>query len=142
MSVFVLETIASTLPRFGYRFSDEAQLHNGIAKVLDEAGIEYEHEKVAGPKDRFDFFCSGIVIEAKIHGSFSEAMRQADRYLAREDVAGLVLVTTRHWGKYMPPAQVSMDGGVVTMRYMGPSAPPATLRGKPIRVIKVRSQAF
>lgn len=95
----LLRRLMETLPRFCYRFGNEIELHRGIAEVLTGAGIAFEREVVAGPRDRFDFLCpGGIVIEAKVKGSMAPALAQCARYLARHDVSAVLLVTTRHWG--------------------------------------------
>lgn len=125
MNDMLLRRIMTLLPRFAYRFSDEASLHAGIGHVLSEAGIAFEREYIAGPQDRFDFLCPpGIVIEAKIHGSISPALAQCARYAAREDVSAVVLATSRAWGR--APKLASN----------------ATLHGKPMRVIHLRGQSF
>lgn len=91
----MLIALANTLSKYGYRFKDEKQLHDGIADVLSRAGIAYKREHVAG-RDRFDFLCNtGTVIEAKIKGSMSEALRQAERYCQNEEVESVLIVTTR-----------------------------------------------
>ncbi len=96
----ILRRVLETLPRFRYQMTDEAQLHAGIARVLADAGLPFEHEHVAGPQDRFDFLVDpGIVIEVKVKGSLPEALRQVGRYIGRDDVAAVVLATTRPWGK-------------------------------------------
>jgi len=118
----LLRCVVELLPRFAYRFSSEAILHKGMAQVLADAGIEFEHELVAGPKDRFDFLLpGGIVIEAKVRGSMSAALEQLRRYAARDDVSAVVLVTTRYWGR----AQLVDE-----------------LNGKPIRMVKLQGDAF
>lgn len=95
----LLRRVLETLPRFAYRFSNEIELHKAMALVLDGAGIPYTREFVAGPQDRFDFLIdSGIVIEAKVKGSVTPALSQCARYLKRDDVSAVVLVTTRYWG--------------------------------------------
>lgn len=118
----MLDRIVSLLPKYSYRFANEVALHEGLAEVLDTAGIPFVREFVAGPQDRFDFLIEpGIVIEAKIKGSMPQALRQIGRYAARADVAAVVLVTTRHWG------QVAF---------------PPTLVGKAVRMVKVRGASF
>lgn len=119
----ILRSVAETLPRFAYRFANEVVLHEGMAQVLTEAGIEFQREVVAGPKDRFDFLVApGIVIEAKIKGSLSQALTQIARYAARSDVTAVVLVTTRFWGN----AGAKVD----------------QLHGKPVRIIKLTGASF
>jgi hypothetical protein len=90
----MLSMITDTLVQYGYRFRDEKQLHQGMMKVMDRAGIEYEHEYTAG-SDRFDFFCDGIVIEAKIKGSLADALRQAERYCQNPLVKAVLIVSTK-----------------------------------------------
>lgn len=140
---FLIEQIANLLPRYAYRLSDETQLHAGVAQVLSSAGVEFEHERIAG-EDRYDFWCSGVVIEAKIKGTYSEALRQIDRYVSRPDVAGVVLLTTKDWGPYCSLNKsafrlVANELGEVEARsgHMPPS-----LRGKPFRMVRVRRQAL
>ena len=122
---FLLQRVVQVLPTYAYSFGDEKQFHDGLATALFEDGIIFTREHVAGPADRFDFLCEGgVVIEAKIKGSLSEALRQVDRYCAREDVSAAVIVTTRLWG--------------ITRQL----APDAMLHGKPVRLVAVRGQAF
>lgn len=119
----ILRSVVETLPRFAYRFANEVTLHEGMAQVLTAAGIAFQHEVVAGPKDRFDFLVApGIVIEAKIKGSLAKALAQIDRYAARTDVTAVVLVTTRFWGS---------TGAHVDQ-----------LHGKPVRIIKLTGASF
>jgi hypothetical protein len=118
-----LQRLTVLLPRFAYRFASEVELHQGIAQVLDEAGIPYQREFVAGPKDRFDFLVEpGIVIEAKVQGSLTEALPQARRYALHDQVSAVVLATTRFWGR-----------GSVRLPH---------LNGKPVCVVHLRGAAF
>lgn len=123
-SSFVLRRIVEDLPRFQYRFGNETELHNGIAKVLEENKIPFLREYAANAADRYDFLCEGVVIEAKIKGSFNEAVRQCDRYSKNADVKATVLVTSRFWGRSPP---VKSD---------------AKLQGKPFRVVQLRGMSF
>lgn len=117
-----LQRVVEELPRFAYRFSSEVDLHRGIADVLQRAGLEFRREVVAGPRDRFDFLVQpGVVIEAKVKGSLSQALAQVNRYAARDDVKAVVLVATRFWA-----------GG----------AEDTELHGKPVRFVKLRGRAF
>lgn len=114
--------IAELLPRYAYRFTDEISLHEAIAHVLTGARIAHQREFVAGPADRFDFLIEpGIVIEAKIKGSLPTALRQIARYAARDDVTGIVLVSTRFWGNV---------------------AMPESINGKPTRLVRLRGDSF
>lgn len=118
----LLDRVVAELPRFAYRFTSEVELHRGIAQVLQQAGIAFRHEHVAGPRDRFDFLLPpGIVIEAKTKGSLAQALAQVNRYAAREDVQAVVLVAARFWGDRIADT---------------------VLHDKPIRVVKLKGRAF
>jgi hypothetical protein len=120
-----LRRIVQELPRFSYRFGDEVELHQGIAKVLTDAGIAFEREVVASKQDRFDFLCTGgVVIEAKVHGALMPAIDQCSRYAALPDVHSVVLATTRFWAG------------------MRPLKADAQLNGKPILVVKLKGMSF
>lgn len=116
----MLITIATALGCYGFRFKDEIQLHDGIALVLDRAGLEYQREYVSG-SDRFDFFCNGTVIEAKIKGSLSEVLRQAERYCQNPEVRDVLIVTTK--------ATHTMSEA-------------CAFNGKLVQVLKLRGQSF
>lgn len=101
-SEFVVRRLTAELPKFAYRFADERQFQDGIAVVLTGCGLAFEREKIASAKDRFDFLVEGrVVIEAKINGSFSEAARQAARYLESPDIAAVVVAATSRWARDM-----------------------------------------
>lgn len=120
----MLRSLLTTLPRFSYRLGNEIELHQGIAQVLDNANFEYQREFIASPTDRYDFLISGgIVIEAKIKGSFSKALEQVKRYAKSDGVTAVILVTTKLWGTT-------------------PAAESLSFHGKPIHVIKLRRSAF
>lgn len=120
MSPFDLKRVTEALAAHHYRYASEAQLHKAISQVLAQLAIPFEHEKIAG-EDRFDFYADGLVLEVKINGSYSEALRQVDRYCQRPDVQAVAVVTSKAWG-YVKGEH--------------------TLSGKPVWLIKVRGQAF
>lgn len=96
---FAMRAAATALRSFTYRFANEAKLHEAIGQVLTSRGLEFTHEHVAGP-DRFDFLVGGnLVIEVKVQGSLGDALRQASRYVARDDVAAVLIATTCSWGR-------------------------------------------
>lgn len=114
--------VADLLPRFSYRISTEFAFQDGLEQVLRDSGVPYLREHVAGPADRFDFLVHGrIVIEAKVKGSMSPALLQAQRYASRDDVDGVIVVTNRYWGA---------GGGS------------HIIKGKPILVVQVRGILF
>lgn len=125
-SKLVLARIVEGIPRYSYSFAGERAFQDGVSTVLTLLEVPHQREVKRGSRDRFDFLCDGsIVIETKIKGSYSAAMRQSVRYLEHEDVHGVVIVTTRLWA-----ADVRL--GVRHHR----------ISGKPVHVLGVRGQAF
>ncbi|HVI60113.1 MAG TPA: hypothetical protein VM619_14740 [Luteimonas sp.] len=84
-----------------YTFRDEVQLHEAIAMVLEQAGIPFAREKVITPVSRLDFYLPlpRIGIEVKTQGSAAVAWRQVERYLAHDDVDGVLLAASRSWAR-------------------------------------------
>ena len=119
----LLERIARALAQYRYRFASETQLHAGIAQALEAQGFAYEHELRASPTCRYDFWLPEprLVIEAKIDGSLPAALRQVDRYVQIEDCQGVIIAATKQWAR---------------------GADAYELRGKPVRVVRLRPQAF
>jgi hypothetical protein len=122
MNEMTVRRICTALPRYAYRFSDEAQLHERIALVLEREQIPFVREHVMGD-DRFDFYCDGAVIEVKVAGSVSEALRQVDRYCEHDEVHAVIVVSSRRWQSAR-------------------STEPLQLRGKPVYLIEVGGRAF
>lgn len=119
----VIAAISAALQSYSYRFGREVDLHEGIAHALESHALPYQREYIAGPHDRFDFLVDGqVVIEAKIKGAMSGALIQCKRYAEHSDVAAVILVTTKQWGR-------TADSSLM-------------VRGKPVRVIKLRGAAF
>lgn len=107
----LLDLITDALPAYRYRISAEMGLQNGIATVLTEHRIPFKRELIAG-NDRYDFFCDGVVIEVKRDGSFSEVLRQVERYCKSPTVDAVVIASSKRW-----PNE------------------PVTFHGKPVRVL-------
>jgi len=122
LNPLILRRVVENLPRFQYRFSNEVGLHEGIDYVLRQSMVEFEREVVATAQDRFDFLVDdSIVIEAKVKGSLSPALRQCARYAALPQVQAVVLVATRFWAG--TPAQY-------------------VACGKPIHIVRLQGKAF
>jgi len=120
----MIQRVLAALPQFGYRFNDEYQLQDGLAKVLESFRIPFEREVSLSPKDRLDFLCGGtLAIEVKVDGSYAAALRQVDRYLAHETVHAAVIVTSRFWA--------AQSGSIVE-----------TLHGKPVAMLRVGRVVF
>lgn len=120
-----LKQVLELLRSHGYQLSSEQKVQAGIAVVLEEHGIAFERE-VARGADRFDFLCdSGVVIEVKIAGSYSEALRQGARYCRHDDVTAVVLASTRRWSGL---GRAATD--------------PVFFHGKPVHTVQLRSRLF
>lgn len=119
----LIDRVSTELSAHAYRFNRETDLHQGLASVLEGAGIQHRREVIAGPRDRFDILVEpGLVIEAKVKGSLAEALIQCKRYAELPDVSAVLLVTTRHWGN-TPDREL-------------------TFSGKPVRILKLKGVAF
>ncbi|MFJ3487133.1 hypothetical protein ACIPL1_27495 [Pseudomonas sp. NPDC090202] len=93
----ILNAVANHLARYSYRFGSEIQLHERIAAVLERHGIEHQRERVLDAKNRADFWIDGLVIEVKVDGAMSEALRQVSRYINLPHVTGVILAGTPRW---------------------------------------------
>lgn len=97
------DAIAAALRARRFRFVDEAELQDGIEKVLLELGVPHRREARLSPSDRIDFLTAdGLGIEVKVEGSFGDVLRQLDRYAQHEEVGALLLVTRRATHQGMP----------------------------------------
>lgn len=95
-----IQDLAALLQRFAFRFANEAVLHEAMASVFRDAGHSFAHEHRFDAKNRADFYFedAGVVVEVKVDGSLSEALRQAARYSAIEQVRGVLLAAATPWG--------------------------------------------
>lgn len=101
---FVLRRVATELPRFGYRYSNEKELCDGIALVLGDLHLPFEREVTASPRDRFDFVMgNGIVLEVKMDGSGADALMQCARYCEHDMVSAVVLLAATQWARNIRP---------------------------------------
>lgn len=113
MSATDLDAVAAAIASRRYQYTDEFELHEGIAIALVEAGQAFTREVALSVRDRIDFLVGKIGVEVKTQGSVSRVATQLLRYAASPRVDGLILVTTR----------LQLD------RF------PAELAGKPLRVV-------
>jgi hypothetical protein len=109
-----IASIVTAIDRHRFLWSTEHDLQDGLAAALAQAGIELKREVIFSPQDRIDFMVGTIGIEVKVEGSMADVARQLMRYTPYVD--GLVLVTTRSKHRL-----------------------PASLSGKPVKVILLRS---
>jgi hypothetical protein len=111
-----LAEIADTLRRCSIRFGNERQMQDDIETILSALYPGQAWREYLLPGGRIDFrLFSGVGIECKVDGSLSEVLRQIAGYCGQADIQGVLLVTSR-------PAHLRC---------------PATLAGKPVRVLWV-----
>lgn len=91
-----VEDLKKVLGSFQYRIACEADLQEGLARVLTASSIPFQKEFRLSAKDRIDFLLdSGVGIEVKVQGSTPDLIRQLARYAADPRVVGLLVVTTK-----------------------------------------------
>lgn len=91
MGAVLVETISNN--RFTYR--TETEFQDGIADLLALRGFRFEREVRLNDRDRIDFLVGRVGIEIKVKGSWTDAVRQLQRYAASDRIDELVLITTR-----------------------------------------------
>lgn len=77
------------------RFTTEAHLQEGLARLFAEAGIDARPQARLSRRDRPDFLIGTVAIEVKVKGSPAEVRRQLARYVSHDAVTAVVLVTRR-----------------------------------------------
>lgn len=112
-----LSHICKVFSAYRYNFQDEISLQDGMAIALERSEIAFEREVRLDARNRPDFMIGSVAVEVKIKGTFAEFLRQANRYLALEQISALIVVGTPKW---MP-------------------AVPVTLLGKPIYTVRLLS---
>ena len=91
-----LAELRDVLAGYRFRFASERDLQDGIARVLDDAGIAHRREAPLGPLGRagtIDFLVGDVGIEVKIKGALAQVTRQLHRYAEEPAVRELLLVT-------------------------------------------------
>ena len=94
--------IVNLLARYRFRYRDEAQLQEGIARVLSDNHISFSREVSLTAQERIDFMVGAIGIEVKIHQPSSTVFRQLQRYARCDEVDHLVLVTALSKHAHLP----------------------------------------
>lgn len=110
-----LQHLAEVLGRHRFRFTSELQLQDAIARAFASERVVALREQALTLQDRPDFLVGDLAVEVKVGGSLSDALRQLHRYAQHEDVAGLLLVTSR----------------------LQHTDVPETMTGKPVRAVHV-----
>ncbi|QTP13392.1 hypothetical protein [Serratia symbiotica] len=89
-----------------FNFSDEIELQNAISAVLTQSGIAFEREHRLSMRDKPDFIldtdCGKIAMEVKIDGGKNPLLRQVNRYLSHDEIAGIIVVGTPYYIDLMP----------------------------------------
>lgn len=87
--------IVEILKSYRYTQTNEAILQQGVAKALEEAGIEFHREVSLDRADRIDFMCGSVGIECKVKGGAIAVTRQLLRYTQSEKIDSIVVLTTQ-----------------------------------------------
>jgi hypothetical protein len=122
----VIGSIQTALSGVRITPQNERELGDAVQRLFDQGlgfkpaalggAPKYTREHRLSANDRLDFFVGGkVAVELKIKGSLSDLLRQVDRYLSRDEIQAVVVVST--------------------MRRL--SALPSMLRGKPLRCVYV-----
>lgn len=101
-----LDEIARQLDGFVYRVGDERELHDGLLAAFQRLNMRVAHEVRLDRFSRIDFTIGvgspRIGVEVKTRGSVVAIAEQLIRYAHREDISGLLVITTRarHVGQF------------------------------------------
>ena len=75
---------------------EEYDIHAAVARALDAAGLEYEHEYRLGPRRRVDFRVGRVGIEVKKGRPAPSTLReQLERYLDADALDAMIVVAQR-----------------------------------------------
>lgn len=102
------EEVINVIAAHNYRWSNEDDLQEAIRQVLLESGLVAQREVRLSDRDRIDLLIDGIGIEVKAPriGSkqpVSRVVTQLARYAQHVEIRDLVLVTTTHRHRLVPP---------------------------------------
>lgn len=121
--VFRARRVASLLAGFRYLFGNEYQLQAAVAKVLTDAGEAVVRERILDQKNRADVMLDdGVLVEVKVDGSLSAALRQCERYSALAPVRGIVLAASVPWARRGLVKRPQMSGKPFAMAYLARQA--------------------
>jgi hypothetical protein len=90
-----VEDLIGALSRFSFIVRTEADLQLSIAEALLLARIAFEREVRISTKDRLDFLCGRVAIEAKTRINRSELIRQINRYAKHDGLDAIIVASTR-----------------------------------------------
>lgn len=92
----VASRLVAVLRKHRFNYRNEKELQDGIEEVLKAEGFDHVRECPLGDAGIVDFMVGGfLAVEVKIKGSPTEVARQVLRYVARDEVKAVMLVTSR-----------------------------------------------
>lgn len=100
----VVADVIRLVQRSRLDLSSEKHLQEGVAEVLQGAGIAYEREKRLSAKDIPDFLIAGgVVVECKMRNKSKkmDIFRQLARYATYPEVTAIILASNVSMG--LPP---------------------------------------
>lgn len=74
-----------------------------VAAALDAAGLSFREQVQLTPQDRPDFMVGSSAVELKIDGALVALIRQLHRYAQHQDVASIVVVSSKLRLADLPP---------------------------------------
>ena len=116
---FRVRSVANRLAGFRWMFGSEDHLQGAIATMLVDAGESVVRENILDRRNRADVVLSdGVLIEVKVDGSLSAALRQCDRYSALPAVTGIVLASTCIWARRQLVTRPRMGGKPFALAFL------------------------
>lgn len=97
-----LDVVLGVLEARRFLFATERELQDGIAEALLEAGEAFAREYPLDRRSRIDFMVGPIGIEVKVAGGWRDVLRQVVRYCEFDEIAGLVVVTSKPMHSRLP----------------------------------------
>lgn len=89
-----IDLLTQLLSGAGWTAGSEFEFQQQAKARLSRANIQFREEHVAG-SDRFDLIVGRIVLELKVKGSPNKALQQCECYARRDDVDGVILLSTK-----------------------------------------------
>lgn len=98
------EALATLILAHRFRFSNERELQDGLARIFEARGLAFGREVRLGTIGTIDFLIGDVGIEVKIDGSLAALTRQLHRYAQADAIGALVVVAGRARFRGLPPA--------------------------------------
>jgi hypothetical protein len=90
-----VDELRSVLESHRFRFSNEADLQEGISIAFSDHNVEFKREVELGKHDRIDFVVAPrLGVEVKIKETLTNVTRQLHRYALSSLIDAVVFVTT------------------------------------------------